>query len=123
MKTLIALIVAYSLLLGSSQVILKLGINHLGGLRFRQISDLGPIFLKSLQSFPIMLGIFMMAVSFLVWFYILSQFKLSIAFPLSSMTFIFTVIMAGFILGEPITIYNVIGTLIICGGVAVLLYK
>lgn len=70
-----------------------------------------------------MLGIFMMAVSFLVWFYILSQFKLSIAFPLSSMTFIFTVIMAGFILGEPITIYNVIGTLIICGGVAVLLYK
>ncbi|NQU17315.1 MAG: EamA family transporter [Candidatus Saganbacteria bacterium] len=123
MKTLITLIIAYSLLLGSSQVILKLGINHLGGLRFRELGDLFPIIWRSLHSFPIMLGIIMMGLSFLVWFYILSMFKLSVAFPLSSMTFIFTVFMAGFFLGEPLTIYNVIGTLIICGGVAMLLYK
>ena len=95
MKTLIALIGAYSLILASSQVILKLGINHLGALRFKTLGDIFPIVLRSLQSFPIMLGVSLMAVSFLVWFYILSLFKLSVAFPLSSMTFVVTVFMAG----------------------------
>lgn len=123
MKTLISLIFAYSIILGSSQVVLKMGINHLGELRFKQLSDLWPIIIKSIASPIIMLGILMMASSFLLWFYILSRFPLNIAFPLSSMTFVITVFMAAIFLGEPLTIQNIAGTLVICLGVFILLYK
>lgn len=111
------------MILGSSQVILKMGINSLGDLRFKQIGDLLPIILRSIQSFTIVLGISLMAGSFLLWFYILSKFPLNIAFPLSSMTFVITVFLAAIFLGEPLTIQNIVGTLVICLGVAVLLYK
>lgn len=123
MQRLLLLVIAYSLVLGISQVFLKSGINDLGGLRLKEIGDLLPIVLRSAQSFRIMLGIFLMASSFLLWFYILSLFRLSQAFPLSSITFIFTVFLAAIFLGEQITWNNIIGTLIICVGVFVLLYK
>lgn len=116
------LVAAYSLLLGASQVILKLGINALGGLRLRELSDIFPIILKVITNFPIILGISMMAASFFVWFYILSLYQLNLAMPLSSMTFVFTVVMAAMFLGEPLTVWNVAGTLIICFGVYVLLH-
>ncbi|MFC1496340.1 EamA family transporter [Candidatus Margulisiibacteriota bacterium] len=123
MRLLLTLVALYSLLLGSSQVILKLGINSLGGLRLREIGDIVPILIRAVTSAPLMLGVGLMASSFFMWFYILSLFPLSKAFPLSSMTFVFTIFMSALILGEKLTIFNVLGTFIICFGVFVLLYS
>ncbi|OGC22910.1 hypothetical protein A2291_00215 [candidate division WOR-1 bacterium RIFOXYB2_FULL_42_35] len=123
MRLLFFLIIIYSLILGSSQVALKSGINQLGKLNSKHLSDIWPIFLQALTSWPIMIGILFMVLSFFLWFYILSLFKLSLVFPLSSITFVVTVIMAAIFLGEGLTICNVIGTLVICAGVFILLLR
>lgn len=116
------LVAAYSMLLSASQIVLKFGINALGGLRLRELTDLLPILIRVVTNFPIVLGISLMASSFFIWFYILSLYKLSLAMPLSAMTFLFTVVMSAIFLGETLTVWNIVGTLIICFGVFVLLH-
>jgi len=55
----------------------------------------------------------------LVWLYILPRVTFSIAYPLNSVAYIFSMLTAYFILGESITVSRVIGTATIIIGVII----
>lgn len=97
--------------------------NMLWKFRFNKI----PFSLKSVQdilglvsSLYIWGGVVCYGCSMLLFFYMLSNFKLSAIIPVTCMTYIFNIIIARFVFGESIDKVQIIGTLIIIGGLLVL---
>ena len=61
-------------------------------------------------TFKFILGFAFYGISFLLWIYILSRYKVNIAYPISvSLFFIITALGSYFILNEPFGIYKIIG--------------
>lgn len=55
----------------------------------------------------------------LAWMAAMTKLELSYAYPFVSLSFVLVLVFSGFIFHEPITIYKVIGVLLIITGVAV----
>ena len=68
----------------------------------------------------IWLGIMCYGISMLLFFYMLSNYKLSAIMPVTCMTYIFNIAIARFVFKESISITQIIGTLIIIIGLIVL---
>ena len=122
MAALLILVAVYSMILAAGQVLVKFGINEIGKLEAKGLKDLLPIISSFIQNLKFFLGVVVIMLSFFLWFYILSQFSVSIAFPLSSMALVFAVFFSEIFLKERVTIYNILGTLLICFGIFILLY-
>jgi len=100
-----------SILLGSfAQYFFKIGLNNVEVKTFSSI-------IKLLLNFNIIIGIALYGISLLIWFYVLSLMELSKAYPLVSLGYVFTMIIAYLLLNEPITTFKVIGLLFIILGV------
>lgn len=91
------------------------------------VGQLGKTFQEIVQyvisvftNFCVLSGMFCYGLSFLLWIYVLSKVSVSIAYPLGSIGFILVPIIAFFTLGEPLSVYKIFGTIIICVGVIVL---
>ena len=84
MRNLLLWILFYTLLLASSQIVLKSGAAQIGGISFKSFGDLFPLVLTLITNPLVVLGTLLMAASFFLWLYILSWFKLSVAFPLTA---------------------------------------
>lgn len=120
MQNLLFWIVIYTLILAYSQILLKLGISQIGGIGFdHPIQLIFSIF----SNVYIISGTILMASSYFLWLAILSWFKLSLAFPLTAIGFIFVAILSYFILNEKLFFYNYIGIAFIALGIFLLLYK
>lgn len=76
--------------------------------------------LKILFSPYIFSGLVMYGFATIIWLFILSKVQLSIAYPLQSFAYFFTIIGAYFIFGEPITMWKIIGVLLIMLGVSII---
>ncbi len=117
------LVALYSLLAALGQMILKVGVNQLGGFSVRSFSDfinVGPHFLKN----PLILfGAILFASGFFFWTTILSWFPLGLVFPLTAMTYIFVAWMSYFTLGETLGLVNYVGMGLIALGIYFLLYR
>ncbi|MGQ9584083.1 MAG: EamA family transporter [Anaerolineae bacterium] len=113
--TLLLAIIAI-LLLVAGQTCLKLGLNAVGGVSF-----LGGNFRESIAkvlSTPyVLLGFVFYGISAVLWLDVLSKLDFSFAFPLVSMTYIFSLIIGRLIFHETITWERVVGVLCICVGV------
>lgn len=68
----------------------------------------------------ISIGILFYMGSMLLFFYMLSNFKLSLIIPLTSLTYVFNMVSAYFVFNEKISVYSLIGTLIIIIGIVIL---
>jgi drug/metabolite transporter (DMT)-like permease len=64
-----------------------------------------------------------MASSYFLWMTILSWFKLSVAFPLTSLAFVFVAVLSYFLLNEKLLPLNYWGIVLITSGIFFLLYK
>ena len=76
--------------------------------------------IKTFLNVKIFIGLCIFGVSTLLWLYILPKVKFSIAYPINSIAYIYSMFAAFFIFGESITLTKVFGTLIIILGIIVI---
>ena len=102
-----------------AQLLLKKGVQILADLHFslEAVAKLITAIFSNLYLFG---GMFCFGLSALLWLFVLSKMPVSIAYPLGSLGYILTAILAFFLLNEPLTISKIIGILLICIGVFVL---
>lgn len=122
MKMLFWLII-YCAMLASSQLLLKIGLNKIGAFSIKSFSDLLTHSLLIIKSPFIVFGTIMMASSYFLWMTILSWFKLSIAFPMTALAFIFVAILSFLFLEEKLLWHNYFGVVLIAAGIFLLLFK
>lgn len=89
-------------------------INNHDGLNFIQRYIYNPYFYAAVSFF---------AVSTFVWVKILTQMKISIAYPILSISYILTAIGAYYIFQEKLTSVNLVGVFLIMGGVTLISIK
>ena len=112
----ILLVLLFSFLIVSGQVLWKLAIDKNGGLINRDytaIQNFWNLLLSPYMLFGI--GIYMFATVF--WMYLLGEYEYSFIYPMSSMTFVMSLFFASYVFDEEITLYKIIGVLIIILGV------
>jgi len=110
------LTVIVTFLLAIAQVLVKLGLNKLGGLNISVktfFSDIIPI----ISSYYLWLGFLTIIVSSLLWMKVLSKVNLSIAYPLISLSYIFGLLAARYVFGETIPTIRWVGVGVIGIGI------
>ncbi|MFH1280016.1 MAG: EamA family transporter [Candidatus Beckwithbacteria bacterium] len=92
------------------QIILKSGMNRVG--KF----DLLKVFTNPL----VLLGLFFYASSSVLWLMVLSKEKLSFVYPLVAASYVLTILMAKFILKEPVPTLRWVGLSVIIFGILII---
>ena len=66
------------------------------------LSTLPTVFLKAATNLPVLFGLLCYGLGFMVWLIVLSKAEVSYAYPLISLGYVFTAILAWFLLGEAV---------------------
>ena len=112
--TLLIALVAILLLVGG-QTLLKVGLNEIGGISLFEGNPVGSL-LGLFRTPWIVLGFVCYGVSAILWLDVLSKLDFSLAFPLVSLTYIFSLIIGRFIFHETVGLDRIVGVLLILGG-------
>ncbi len=99
-----------------AQTLLKLAIVRSGGMPVLEIG-VGGLFRKFMAVPYIFLAFGLYGLSAILWLEVLTKVDLSVAFPMVSMTYVGTLFIGRFLFGEPVSLFRVIGVLLICSGV------
>lgn len=116
------LLILVNVVLGSAgQLSLKHGVNCIGGLS----AGPGPVgmltgALRAICTPYVFLGFALYAISAVIWLNILSQVRLSIAYPMISLSYVVVVILSSVLLKERVSSVTVAGLLLICVGVSLI---
>ena len=97
----------------SGQTLIKQGVNKIGNFATMPYVT---FFTKAFTSPAVLSGIFLYVVSTFLWLMILSRVNLSIAYPALSMGYLVIIFISWVFLKETISIYQIIGVLLIIGG-------
>ena len=97
----------------AGQLSLKYGMSQLGNFSL-SLSTLPPVFLKAATNLNVLLGLFCYGLGFLVWLIVLAKAEVSYAYPLISLGYVFTAILARLLIGEAVSFTRMAGILIIC---------
>jgi drug/metabolite transporter (DMT)-like permease len=100
----------------TGQLSLKYGMSKLGNFSL-SLSTLPPVFLKAATNAHVLLGLFCYGLGFMVWLIVLSKAEVSYAYPMISLGYVFTAILARMLLGEAVTVTRMAGILVTCVGV------
>lgn len=104
-----------SVLLGATgQVLVKIGARHL------QLDYSGatwPSVLAIFKNLPVMSGMLLYALSFLLWIKVLSQTELSYAYPMVALGYVVVLTVSYFFLHEQVNAYRLAGVAFIVFGV------
>lgn len=98
------------------QLSLKFGMSKLGNFAL-SLNALPPVFVQAAFNPFILLGMLCYGLGFLVWLVVLAKAEVSYAYPLISLGYVFTAILARVLIGESVTLSRMAGILIICLGV------
>lgn len=109
-------IIMTTFFLALGQIFLKLGLTKIGGFQLEYETLFANLKLV-LTSFYIWLGFIVTGLSVLLWMNVLSKVKLSIAYPMISLSYVFGLIFAIIILKENPSISVLMGTVLIMIGV------
>lgn len=105
----------------SAQLLFKKGVLELGTLSF-SINSIFNLILQVLRNLWLMGGVFLLGISFIFWLFLLSRFKLSIAYPiLTSVDFILIMLFAFIFLKEKLLPLQILGIFVIIIGIFLLL--
>jgi multidrug transporter EmrE-like cation transporter len=122
------LLIIFSVVLGvGGQISIKHGVglaSSQGSSGITQSLDLGSVvsFLQSAATNRfVILGFLLYLVSAASWLVILSRVDLSFAYPMISIGYIVIVVLSKYLFDEPVTSLRIAGTLLVCGGVFLLL--
>lgn len=100
----------------TGQLSLKYGMSQLGNFAL-SISTLPPVFLKAATSLHVLFGLLCYGLGFLVWLIVLSKAEVSYAYPLISLGYVFTAILARMLFGEALSTTRMAGIFLTCLGV------
>ncbi len=98
------------------QLSLKFGMSKMGNFAV-SLSALPPVFVRAAFNHYILLGVVCYGLGFLVWLVVLAKAEVSYAYPLISLGYVFTAILARVLIGEAVTLSRMAGILVICLGV------
>jgi drug/metabolite transporter (DMT)-like permease len=114
--TVLMLILVDVVLNVTGQLSLKYGMVKIGNFSL-SLSTLPPVFLKAASNFYILLGLVCYGLGFMVWLIVLSKSEVSYAYPMISLGYVFTAILARAIFGEAVGLTRMAGILVTCLGV------
>jgi drug/metabolite transporter (DMT)-like permease len=100
----------------TGQLSLKYGMAKIGNFSL-SLSTLPPVFLKAASNPYILFGLFCYGLGFMVWLVVLSKAEVSFAYPLISLGYVFTAILARVIFGEAVGATRLAGICVTCLGV------
>lgn len=103
------------LLLVCGQTLLKLGLNDIGGISLFDGNPVGSL-LGLLGTPWILLGFVLYGVSAVLWLDVLSKLDFSMAFPMVSLTYVFSLIIGRFVFHETVGPERILGVFLILGG-------
>ena len=112
----ISLAILFSILTTIGQVLWKTGLIKSGGYYIKETSILDNIF-RILFSWYVIFGFIVFILSTFIWFYLLSNYKLSFIVPVCSVAFIFSLIAGKVFFHEEIIFQNWFGVIFIIIGV------
>lgn len=118
MKGIMYLIVCIVInVMGQSSI--KYGTRTAGELTL-SFSELGSFFAVFFRQPFILLGIFLYAIGAMFWVGVLSRTDLSFAYPMLSISYVLILLISWKFFGEVITVYRLIGIVLICAGLTFL---
>jgi drug/metabolite transporter (DMT)-like permease len=103
----------------TSQLFFKKGMMALGRVDL-SLHDVYLLIAHIFSNYFLLAGIFLYAISFLMWLFILSKVKLSIAYPITSMNFVLVLLFSYFIYDEKLTLFQYGGVVFIIMGIFLL---
>ena len=110
------MILSCAFLNAAIQLFLKTGMQTIGHFEFC-FKNIGPFFLSILGNPSIILGVLLQPLTLGIWLLVLSRVDVTYAFPLVSLSYIFTALGGHFLLNEPLSLILILGILTIMGGV------
>ena len=116
-KSVVLALIALDVVLNvAGQLSLKYGMSQIGNFSL-SLSTLPPVFLKAATNLNVLLGLVCYGLGFLVWLIVLAKAEVSYAYPLISLGYVFTAILARFMFGEAVSFTRMAGILVTCLGV------
>jgi multidrug transporter EmrE-like cation transporter len=100
----------------TGQLSLKYGMTRIGNFSL-SVSTLPPVFLKAATNLYVLFGLLCYGLGFMVWLVVLSKAEVSYAYPLISMGYVFTAILARTLFGEAVGATRLAGICVTCLGV------
>jgi drug/metabolite transporter (DMT)-like permease len=100
----------------TGQLSLKYGMAKIGNFSL-SLSTLPPVFIKAATNLHVLLGLLCYGLGFMVWLIVLSKAEVSYAYPLISLGYVFTAILARALLGEAVGVTRMLGICVTCFGV------
>ncbi|HBN22965.1 MAG TPA: 4-amino-4-deoxy-L-arabinose transferase [Holosporales bacterium] len=114
--TYLPLILFAVLLNTAAQIVLKMGMKSIGHFEFSS-HNIVPILLKMAQNPHILGGVSLYVFSLGAWLLTLSRVEVSLAYPLTSLGYVFTALVGYYVLQENMGIMRIAGILVIMIGV------
>lgn len=107
----------------SAQLCLKEGVSRLGGLNF-SLFNIFSLIPNILRNNWLLLGLFLFGISLVLWLFILSKIRLNIAYPIAiSVEVSLASLGSWFFFHEYLSIFQVLGIIIVMAGVFLLTTK
>ena len=100
----------------TGQLSLKYGMSKFGNFSL-SLSTLPPVFMKAATNVHVLLGLLCYGLGFMVWLIVLAKAEVSWAYPMISLGYVFTAILARLLLGEAVSATRMAGILVTCLGV------
>ena len=103
-----------------AQIALKYGMSSLAVQRSIKTGLPVEIVTNIASSPMVLLGMGLYFASMVIWLFVLSKVEVSYAYPFVALGFVFTALLGRLLFNDEFSIYKVIGTLLIVGGVVVM---
>ena len=100
----------------TGQLSLKCGMAKIGNFSV-SLATLPPVFIKAATNVYVLFGLLCYGLGFMVWLIVLSKAEVSYAYPLISLGYVLTAILAWFLFGEALNENRLVGIVVICLGV------
>ena len=102
-------------LLVSGQTLLKVGLNDIGGVSLFDGNPLASL-LGLFRTPWIIVGFLCYGISAILWLDVLSKLDFSMAFPMVSLTYVFSIVIGRIVFDEAVGLDRVVGVLLILAG-------
>ena len=120
MKTLVLGLILLDVILNvAGQLSLKFGMSRLGNFSV-SLSELPPVFFKAAFNPYVLLGLVCYGMGFMVWLIVLAKAEVSYAYPMISLGYVATALLAWMLFGENVTLTRLAGIFITCLGVFII---
>ncbi len=103
----------------AGQLSLKFGMSKMGNFALTA-PELGAVFLRAALNPYVLLGLLCYGSGFLVWLVVLAKAEVSYAYPMISLGYVFTAVLAWHLFGENVTLTRLAGIFITCLGVFII---